>query len=84
MKISQVLGIILVAVLISGGYLFNLYGDWLWFNSIGYPEVFLTVVFGSVTLGVLTGLGFCSPWGSVQPSPTGRSGLSSLIPPSSG
>jgi uncharacterized membrane protein (UPF0182 family) len=58
MKISQVLGIILVAVLISGGYLFNLYGDWLWFNSIGYPEVFLTVVFGSVTLGVLTGLGF--------------------------
>ncbi len=58
MKITQVLGLLIVAFLISAGYLFNLYGDWLWFSSAGYPQVFTTVVFGSVMLAVLTGLGF--------------------------
>ena len=58
MKIGQLLGIIIVALLISGGYLFNLYGDWLWFNSVGYPQVFTTVIYGSLFLAALTGFGF--------------------------
>jgi uncharacterized membrane protein (UPF0182 family) len=58
MRITQLLGLLLVAFLISAGYLFNLYGDWLWFSSVGYSQVFTTVVFGSVMLAALTGLGF--------------------------
>jgi uncharacterized membrane protein (UPF0182 family) len=58
MKLRQFLFLIIVAFLISAGSLFNLYGDWLWFSSAGYGQVFTTVVFGSVMLAALTGLGF--------------------------
>ncbi len=58
MRIQHVAGfIILFAVLISG-YLFDLYGDWLWYSSVGYSQVWSTIVVGSLTLGMLTGLGF--------------------------
>ncbi|MCK4714991.1 MAG: UPF0182 family protein, partial [Candidatus Aenigmarchaeota archaeon] len=58
MRLIQILGILFLAVVISSGYLFSLYGDWLWYSSVGYQDVFSTVVFGSVSLAVLTGLGF--------------------------
>jgi uncharacterized membrane protein (UPF0182 family) len=58
MRLSQVIILILFLVFVLAGTLFNLYGDYLWFNSVGYPQVFSTVVFGSIFLGVLTGLGF--------------------------
>ena len=58
MRIHQVLGIIFVAILISGGYIFNLYGDWLWFSAAGYPQVFTTIITGSLSLAILTGIGF--------------------------
>lgn len=58
MRITQLLGIIVVVAILSAGYLFSLYGDWLWYSSVGYQSVFSTVVFGSIFLGLLTGLGF--------------------------
>lgn len=58
MRIHQVLGILFFVILFSSGYFFNLYGDWLWFNSLGYPQVFTTVVFGSLSLAALTGFFF--------------------------
>jgi uncharacterized membrane protein (UPF0182 family) len=58
MRIVQFVGVLLIAFLISAGTLFNIYGDWLWFSSVGYPQVFLTLLFGSFMLGALTGLGF--------------------------
>lgn len=58
MRITQIAGLLILAVLMSAGSLFNLYGDWLWFSSVGYEQVFMTVVFGSLTLGLLAGLGF--------------------------
>ena len=58
MRFSQALGIIIVALLISAGYLFNLYGDWLWYSSVGYPQVLSTIILGSLSLALVTGVGF--------------------------
>ena len=58
MRFGHVLGLLFIAFMISAGTLFNLYGDWLWFSSVGYPDIFLTIVLGSLMLGVITGLGF--------------------------
>lgn len=38
--------------------IFNLYGDWLWFVSVGYSSVFWTILSTSIFLGLVAGVLF--------------------------
>ena len=54
MRFSQVVIFVLLAVLIAFSASMGLLGDWLWFISIGYDPVFLTVLSTSVMIGLFS------------------------------
>ncbi len=58
MKISNMLFIVILIVLMSFSWLMNIFGDWFWFLSLNYDQVFLKMLFTSVTLGLLFGISF--------------------------
>src|SRR3989338_3507872 len=49
---------IFAALLVATGLVAGLYGNWLWFSSVGYSSVFATTLFAGIGLGLLFGLGF--------------------------
>jgi len=58
MRPKNVIGLLILAVVVSGSVIFSLWGDWLWFNTVGYQSVFLTVLSSSWGIGALFGLSF--------------------------
>jgi uncharacterized membrane protein (UPF0182 family) len=58
MSVKSAIGIIIILLLVAVPILFGILGDWFWFLSIGYEEVFLRVLFTSVYLGLGFGLAF--------------------------
>jgi len=58
MKIGNVILIIVLAILMLFSWIMNMFGDWFWFSGLGYDQVFLTMLFTSITLGLLFGLSF--------------------------
>ncbi len=60
MRRIAVLAIVLAAVLVlaSAGGLVRLYTDWLWFQEVGFPAVFSTVLKTQVASGLIFGLAF--------------------------
>ncbi|MFH0836883.1 MAG: UPF0182 family protein [Candidatus Aenigmatarchaeota archaeon] len=58
MKIGRILLTLFVILLVVLGLVVGLYGDWLWFSSVGYSNVFTTVLFSTIGLGVLFGAVF--------------------------
>ncbi|NIO21864.1 MAG: UPF0182 family protein, partial [Candidatus Aenigmarchaeota archaeon] len=58
MKIGNTLFIIIFILLVSFSGIINIFGDWFWFSSLGYDQVFLKMLLTSVTLGVIFGLSF--------------------------
>ena len=58
MKLSTAILAVIFVLLFFGGTIVNLLGDWFWFQTVGYDQVFLTIVFGNLGLGILAGLAF--------------------------
>jgi len=58
MKWGQVVFGIFLAIVISAGTIFSLYGDWLWYNAIGYQVIFSTIIVNSIKLGAAAMVGF--------------------------
>jgi uncharacterized membrane protein (UPF0182 family) len=50
--------ILTIALVLAGGVFLVYYADWLWFKSLGYQTVFLTILFTKLGLGVLFGVLF--------------------------
>jgi len=50
--------ILILIILILIPAIFSIYGDFLWFSSLGYESVFLTILYGKAGLGFLSGLVF--------------------------
>jgi len=56
-RVPFLLVILVLGVLwIFGGGAVTLYTDWLWFQEVGFPGVFLTVLYTQALLGLLGGL----------------------------
>ena len=60
MKWGQIVFGIFLAIVISAGTIFSLYGDWLWYNAIGYHVIFSTIIVNSIKLGAAAMVGFFS------------------------
>jgi uncharacterized membrane protein (UPF0182 family) len=58
MKWGQAVFLVLLAFVISAGTIFSLYGDWLWYNAVGYQAIFSTIIVNSIILGALAMAGF--------------------------
>lgn len=58
MKIGNVIFIIILVILMFLSGIMGIFGDWFWFSSLNYDQVFLTMLFTSVTLGVMFGFSF--------------------------
>jgi len=56
--IKNLIVAIIIILIVLVPIVFSLYGDWLWFQSVGYNQVFLTMLFTSVYLGLAFGIGF--------------------------
>lgn len=54
----QIAGIVVLALIIIASIALGILGDWLWFLSIGYESVFLTVLLTSVAIGALSFIAF--------------------------
>lgn len=64
MPVLLIAGTLIFALLLGAGTLLRLYVDWLWFNSLGYQAVFLTILQSRVALffaGALLFLAFFLP-----------------------
>lgn len=55
-RILLIIAAILVAALLGGSRLLNLYVDWLWFGEVGYRSVFSTKLFTNILLFLIGGL----------------------------
>lgn len=55
-RILLIVAAILVAALLGGSRLLNLYVDWLWFGEVGYRSVFSTKLFTNILLFLIGGL----------------------------
>jgi uncharacterized membrane protein (UPF0182 family) len=53
MRIVQSIIILLIIIVALFGAVLNLFADWLWFSSLGYDSVFITMLFTNIWLGVL-------------------------------
>lgn len=58
MKVGNILFIVVFALLLFFSTIMNIFGDWFWFSSLGYDQVFLKILFTSAALGVIFGLSF--------------------------
>lgn len=58
MKWGQIVFAVLLAFVISAGTIFSLYGDWLWYNAVGYQVIFSTIIVNSIVLGAAAMAGF--------------------------
>ncbi len=58
MRLKNIIGLVIAALIIVGSIVFSLWGDWLWFGSTGYQNVFTTVLFSGLGIGALFGSGF--------------------------
>lgn len=56
--------ILTIALVLAGGAFLAYYADWLWFKSLGYQTVFLTILFTKLGLGVFFGVLFLAIAGS--------------------
>lgn len=57
-RASTVLLVIFVLMLIMARFTANLYTDWLWFSSLNYQSVFLTILLSEVGLKIAVGVAF--------------------------
>ncbi len=57
-KITKIIVAIIIILLAALSILLSIYGDLFWFESLGYSNVFLTILFTSIGLGALLALGF--------------------------
>ncbi len=58
MKKGNIVFIIILAILMLFSGIMNIFGDWFWFSSVGYDQVFLKMLFTGVTLGAMFGFSF--------------------------
>jgi uncharacterized membrane protein (UPF0182 family) len=58
MKISSVIFFIILVVIMSISTVMNIFGDFFWFLSLGYENVFLKILFTNINLGFVFGLAF--------------------------
>ncbi len=58
MRLRDIITVLIIAVLIVVPMLFGIYGDFLWFITLGYESVFLTILFTGIGLFVLFFLAF--------------------------
>ena len=53
MKLSTVILAIIFLLMLSGGTIVSILSDWFWFQSVGYEQVFLTILLNNIGLGLL-------------------------------
>jgi uncharacterized membrane protein (UPF0182 family) len=53
MRLAQSIIILLIIIVALLGAVLNLFADWLWFSSLGYDSVFITMLFTNIWLGFL-------------------------------
>ncbi|MFH1978764.1 MAG: UPF0182 family protein [Candidatus Aenigmatarchaeota archaeon] len=56
--IKEWIAAIIIIILAAIPIVFGIYGDWVWFQSVGYDAVFVDILFTSIYLGLAFGLSF--------------------------
>ncbi len=57
---KNVAGVAIVIAIIGLAVMLGVYGDWLWFGSVGYQSVFLKVILTAVGVGIVAFLAFAA------------------------